>query len=87
MDVLEILGLVAGICTSTASLPQIISTIKTKKASEVSPFMFIVLLAGNVLWTWYGLQKNDLPIIATNVLAVILDLVMLYLRFRYRKNK
>ncbi|MVN92964.1 SemiSWEET family sugar transporter [Mucilaginibacter aquatilis] len=87
MDVLEILGLVAGICTSTASLPQIISTIKTKKAAEVSPFMFIVLLAGNVLWTWYGLQKNDLPIIATNVLAVILDLVMLYLRFRYRKNK
>jgi MtN3 and saliva related transmembrane protein len=86
MDGTEILGLVAGVCTSAASLPQIIKTLKTKKAGEVSPFMFIVLLTGNALWTWYGIQKNDLPIIATNVFSVVLDLVMLFLKFRYRNN-
>lgn len=86
METLEILGLVAGICTSTASIPQIVTTIKKKKVSDVSPFMFVVLLAGNLLWTWYGIQKKDLPIIATNLFSVLMDLVMLFLRFRYRKT-
>ncbi|GAA4904674.1 SemiSWEET transporter [Mucilaginibacter defluvii] len=87
MDSLEILGLIAGICTSTASIPQIVTTIKKKKVADVSPFMFLVLLAGNVLWTWYGFQRSDLPIIATNLFSVLMDIVMLFLRFKYRNER
>jgi MtN3 and saliva related transmembrane protein len=86
MDSLQVIGLAAGVCTSAASIPQIVTTIKKKKAADVSPFMFIVLLAGNSLWVWYGIQKSDFPIIATNVASVILDLVMLFLRFKYRQK-
>ncbi|MFD2146596.1 PQ-loop domain-containing transporter [Mucilaginibacter antarcticus] len=31
MDITQIIGLVAGICTSTASIPQIITTVKRKR--------------------------------------------------------
>ncbi len=86
MESTEILGLVAGVCTSAASLPQIITTIKTKKAADVSPFMFIVLLTGNSLWVWYGFIKSDFPIIATNIVSIILSGVMLYLKFKYHKQ-
>ncbi|MFD2865285.1 SemiSWEET family sugar transporter [Mucilaginibacter antarcticus] len=86
MDITQIIGLVAGICTSTASIPQIITTVKKKKATDVSPLMFIILLAGNSLWVWYGIEKSDFPIIATNVISVILDLTMLFLRIRYRQK-
>ena len=87
MELASFIGVAAGVCTSVASVPQIITTIKKKKAADVSPLMFAVLLAGNALWAWYGLLKSDLPIMITNLFSVFLDLVMLYLRFKYRAKK
>lgn len=46
----EALGLLAGICTSSAIIPQLVTTIKKKKASDVSRMMFVVLLTGKALW-------------------------------------
>jgi MtN3 and saliva related transmembrane protein len=86
MEFAEIAGLAAGICTSAASIPQIITTIQKQKAEQVSPLMFTVLLAGNALWVYYGFAKSDLPIIATNIVSVILDIIMLLLRFRYKRS-
>ena len=87
MEFIEILGLAAGVCTSAASIPQIVTTVQKRKAEQVSPLMFAVLLTGNALWVYYGFAKSDLPIIATNIISVILDIVMLILRFKYKHNK
>lgn len=87
MQFIEILGFVAGICTSAASVPQIVTTIKKKKAQDVSPFMFIILLTGNCLWVYYGFDKSDFPIIATNILAVLLDITMLVLKSKYSNKE
>ena len=83
MPFIEFVGLVAGICTSAAALPQIITTIKTRQAKDVSYGMFLVLLAGNCLWVYYGLSKSDLPIILTNSVTIVLDLTMLGLKIKY----
>lgn len=87
MEFTGCVGLAAGVCTTIASVPQIVTTIKKKKAADVSPLMFVSLLTGNALWTWYGLLRSDLPVAATNMVSVILDLVMLFLRFKYRGKK
>jgi MtN3 and saliva related transmembrane protein len=86
MEISEIIGITAGVCTSVASVPQIVTTVKKKQAADVSPLMFCVLLAGNGLWVYYGFLKSDIPIWATNMVSVTLDLVMLYLRFKYVKK-
>jgi len=86
MSFFPIIGLVAGCCTSAASIPQIVTTIKTKKVTSVSPWMFLVLLVGNALWAYYGFAKKDLPITLTNCVSVLLDLVMLSLRWKYRQK-
>ena len=86
MDFIEGLGLVAGICTSSAVIPQLITTIKKKKTSDVSTIMYIVLLAGNALWVYYGVEKKDIPIITTNLFTIILNVVMLFLKFKYKNN-
>ena len=87
MDWVQLLGLVAGACTSTSTFPQIIKTYRTKDARDISIGMFSILLAGVSLWVLYGIEKSDVPIIATNVLAVILNATMLVFRFRYGKKK
>lgn len=84
MEGIDILGIVAGICTSSSILPQIIKTLKKKKTEEVSIFMFIVLMTGNALWIYYGFVKSDIAIISTNFFALALNIVMIVLKFRYR---
>lgn len=87
MEFIEVLGLAAGVCTSAASIPQIVTTIQKKKAEQVSPLMFAVLLTGNVLWVYYGVAKADVPVYATNIVSVVLDIVMLILKFKYKQNQ
>jgi MtN3 and saliva related transmembrane protein len=48
--------------------------------------MFAVLLTGNALWVYYGLAKSDVPVFATNIVSVVLDIVMLVLRFKYKRK-
>jgi MtN3 and saliva related transmembrane protein len=86
MSLLPIIGTVAGCCTSAASIPQIVTAIKSKKVNNVSPWMFIVLLTGNALWAYYGFARKDLPITLTNCVSVLLDIVMLILRWKYRQR-
>lgn len=82
-----IIGIAAGILTTAAVTPQIYKAWKTKKVQDVSPGMFIVLLAGLLLWVVYGVMKKDLPIIATNGLALVLNGFMLFLMVRYKDNE
>jgi MtN3 and saliva related transmembrane protein len=84
---IKILGLVAGACTSLAILPQVITTFKTKKASDVSFFMFIVMLTGNILWVVYGFFKSDVAIIVTNFITIVLNITMLIFKVKYKNNK
>jgi len=86
MEFIEVLGLAAGVCTSAASIPQIVTTVQKQKAEQVSPLMFAVLLTGNALWVYYGLAKSDVPVFATNIVSVVLDVVMLVLRFKYKRK-
>ncbi|PWV56235.1 SemiSWEET family sugar transporter [Chitinophaga sp. S165] len=86
MEFIEILGFVAGMCTSSSILPQLIKTLKTKEAQDVSVFMFIVMMTGNSLWVYYGFDKSDLPIILTNFLALGLNIAMLVLKYKYRHS-
>ncbi|MGY3213097.1 SemiSWEET family sugar transporter [Mucilaginibacter sp. HD30] len=86
MELIEIIGFTAGICTSAAAIPQVIKTVKTKQAKDISPVMFVIMLTGNCLWVYYGVDKSDLPIIVTNLITVVLDISMLVLKYKYGKS-
>ncbi|MDB5196802.1 MAG: hypothetical protein JWP88_1173 [Flaviaesturariibacter sp.] len=86
MDGTQIIGIVAGICTASSLLPQVVKTLKEKKAEEVSLGMLIVLLIGVSLWIIYGIKKNDLPIIVTNCFSLLVNIIMIVLRIKYKKG-
>jgi MtN3 and saliva related transmembrane protein len=85
MDWTQIIGLAAGVLTATSLIPQVIKTFKEKKAEDVSLIMLLVLLSGQILWIVYGFKKDDLPIIATNCFSLMVNMVMVVLRIRYKK--
>jgi MtN3 and saliva related transmembrane protein len=86
MEFIQILGLAAGVCTSSSVIPQLVKTIREQKASEVSWLMFVVLLIGNSLWLYYGVEKSDVPIVATNIFSLLLNVAMLFCKWWFRKT-
>lgn len=86
MNYVDILGFFAGICVTISVIPQILKTWKTKKVKDISLLTFGVLTSGIALWVIYGIFKNDMPIIVTNSISLVLNLVMVYFIIYYEKE-
>ena len=82
-----VVGFIAGILTAISMLPQLIKTLKEKKADDVSPWMLAVLISGVLLWIVYGALKMDWPILVTNAISFILNAWMFLLRKKYKDAK
>jgi MtN3 and saliva related transmembrane protein len=87
MNWTQVIGIAAGICTSTSLIPQVVKTIKEKKAEDISLVVFLVLGTGVILWIVYGIKKNDPPIIATNAFSLLVNIIMIILGIKYKKQK
>jgi MtN3 and saliva related transmembrane protein len=84
---LGILATVAGIMILSGWVPQIIKGYRTKKLDDVSKYLMIFISGGAFLWMVYGIEKNDPYIIGVNVAAIVLTMIVLSMKFRYRKYK
>lgn len=87
MTVTEIIGLAAGVLTASSLIPQVIKTLKEKKAEDVSLMMLFVLQAGLILWIIYGVKREDFPIIITNCFSLLVNITMVILGIRYKKKE
>ncbi|RYY90384.1 MAG: hypothetical protein EOO15_02865 [Chitinophagaceae bacterium] len=83
MDTTQVVGIVAGVLTASSLLPQVVKTLKEKKAAEVSKAMLGTLMSGVALWIVYGVLRSDIPIIATNCFSLLVNIVMMTLRIKY----
>lgn len=79
------LGLIAGTLTSIASVPQVIKVFKTKNTDDLSALMLVILISGLSLWVWYGIKKEELPIIISNAFAAILNIILLFCKLTFKK--
>ena len=83
MTLIDILGFVAATLTTTAFLPQLIKTWKSKSAGDVSLEMLITFCTGVFLWLLYGVYIQSWPVIAANFMTLIFNLLILSLKIRY----
>ncbi len=82
----QIVGIVAGVITASAMLPQLIKTIKDKNVDSLSIGMIISLITGLGLWTYYGVLIKDIPVIVTNSFSILVNMVLLILKIKYQKK-
>jgi MtN3 and saliva related transmembrane protein len=86
-EYIQIIGIGAGILTSVSMLPQLIKTIKEKQAEDLSIIMILVLMSGIGGWIWYGILRNDMPIVFTNCFSFIINSILLFFRIKYDGKK
>jgi len=82
---IDSIGLVAGVLTTGAFVPQVWKIYRSKSGRDVSARMFSLLSAGVVLWLIYGILLQSLPLILTNGVTLFLSLAIIVLKVRYSR--
>ena len=82
---IDLFGYLAAILTTAAFLPQLIKTLKTKKADDVSLTTLIMFIIGVLSWIIYGYKIASKPILVANLITLILNLLILVSKIYFSK--
>ncbi len=77
-----VLGLVAGCCSTAAFVPQVLKIRREGDTRAISLRMYVMRVAGFVLWLGYGFALGSLPLIVFNALNLLLGGAALALKVR-----
>jgi len=84
----EILGLVAGFGTTFAAVPDLFRMFRRWSSKGMNPTMAGIMGAFQIVWVYYGLLIQSRPVVAWNVVAVVINFLSVgaYLRFARRER-
>jgi MtN3 and saliva related transmembrane protein len=85
MDTTQILGLIAGACTTAAFIPQVVKTWRTRSTKDLSLWMFSIFCLGVFLWLIYGFLRSDIPVIVANCITLMLASFLLVLKIKWKQ--
>lgn len=83
MDMIVLIGYIAGVLTTVSFIPQVIRAWKLKETRDLSLAMLLLFALGVLLWTLYGIWTGSMPVIAANVITFVLILVLLFMKIKY----
>jgi MtN3 and saliva related transmembrane protein len=85
----EVIGFVAGFGTTFAAVPDLLGMFKRRSSKGINPTMAGIIGAFQIAWIYYGLLIGSRPVIAWNMLGVVINLmtVAAYLRFARREDR
>jgi MtN3 and saliva related transmembrane protein len=84
MSTSTIIGLLAGLTTTFAFLPQIIKTIRTKDTKSISLPMYIIYVIGVLTWFVYAILIDEMAIVISNCFSFLFGITMLIMKIRYK---
>jgi len=79
-----IIGLVAGLLTTGAFVPQMIKTIRTKDTKSISLSMYVIYVIGVLFWFVYGFLIKENAILITNTFSLLFGLILLIMKIKYK---
>jgi len=83
----ELVGFVAGLGTTFAALPDLISMLKRRSRLGINPRMAAIMGFFQMLWVYYGLLIASRPVILWNLVAVAVNFFLVATYYRYAKRE
>ena len=75
-----------GTLTSIAAIPQVVKTLRTRHARDISIWQPLLLAIGIALWLIYGMLIHDLPLVLANIVPLICNIMLTILKLHYRND-
>jgi MtN3 and saliva related transmembrane protein len=84
----EIIGILAGLGTTFAAVPDLLAMLRRRSSAGMNPRMAAIMGVFQILWVYYGLLINSRPVVVWNVIAVGINFltVAAYRRFTGRER-
>jgi MtN3 and saliva related transmembrane protein len=82
---LAIIATFFGAAMSFAYIPQAYKIWKRKSVADISIILFSVLFSGVLIWLFYGISINNIPLIITNSIGATTIGIIIVEYFIYRK--
>jgi MtN3 and saliva related transmembrane protein len=85
----EIFGFVAGFGTTFAALPDLVAMYRRRSSAGMNPRMAAIMGVFQIFWIYYGLLIASRPVIAWNLVAVLINFLSVgaYLHFVRKEKK
>ena len=83
MVIVEIIGILAAIGTTSSFIPQAYKVFKTKKTEDLSLGMFSLFSFGTLLWIIYGLSIGSFPVTLANCVTFVLSVYILLMKIKH----
>jgi MtN3 and saliva related transmembrane protein len=83
----DAIGIVAGVLTTLAFVPQVIRVWRTRSARDLSLASFAVFTAGVAMWLLYGVAIDALPVIVANAVTLVLAATILVMKLAFDRPK
>jgi MtN3 and saliva related transmembrane protein len=78
---MTVLGLFAGACTTLSFLPQVIRTLKTRHAGDLSAAWLLIFSVGTACWLVYGLMRSDVAVAGANGVTFLLVMTLVVAKY------
>jgi MtN3 and saliva related transmembrane protein len=79
----EIFGFVAGLGTTFAAVPDLLAMFKRRSSAGMNPRMAAIMGVFQILWVYYGLLIASRPVIAWNIVAVLINFLSVWAYFHF----
>jgi MtN3 and saliva related transmembrane protein len=85
MKRVEIIGIIAGICTTLSFVPQVYTvwSMRPTPAASISLSMYIFFTIGVIVWAIYGIKVKSQSIIIVNSITAVLAMSILVYKCIY----
>jgi len=83
---IDLIGYIAGILGVISFIPQLIKTIKTQQADDISMGMLWLFMLTNVLYIIYGLALSLIPIVVTLLFSSAIIATLMFLTRKYSRK-
>jgi MtN3 and saliva related transmembrane protein len=74
------IGYAAAALTTSAFIPQVVKSWRSRSTGDLSAAMLVVFTAGIVLWLLYGLALGSLPVVLANGVTLVLSATLVALK-------
>lgn len=81
-SIASIVGLVAGVCSTSSFVPQVLKAWREGDTEAISKRMYIVTVSAFSLWIIYGVMIESWPIVTFNIASLVLSAAILVLKVR-----
>jgi MtN3 and saliva related transmembrane protein len=84
MELVDYVGYIAATLTTAAFLPQVLKVWKSKSTKDLALPTLLSFIAGVGMWLIYGLLAQSTPVIMANAVTLVLNLVILRFKLKYK---